>query len=334
VRAFEFFGGVNKIVVPDNIKTGVTSPHFYEPDLNPSYLELAEHYGIAIVPARPAKPRDKPKVETAVQIVERRILAPLRNRRFLSLDQLNEAMSLLLDRLNDTPFQKLEGTRRQLFEQIDLPALRPLPAQRYVFADWKKARVNLDYHIEIDRRYYSVPFALIKRELDVRITARIVEAYYKGERVASHTRLGRPGHYATCPAHMPPAHQEYAAWTPERFTRWAREVGGATATAIEQMLARHMIPEQGFRACMGVMRLGGKYGAERLEAACALILTAGCPTYRRIDAILKKGMDAVAAAPPQSAPVIDHANIRGASYYAPAPKTDPQTTLPLHETER
>jgi transposase len=334
VRAFEFFGGVTRIVVPDNAKTGVTSPHFYEPDLNPSYLEMAEHYGIAIVPARPAKPRDKPKVETAVQIVERRILAPLRDRRFLSLGQLNEAMAALLDQLNNAPFQKLEGTRRKMFEEIDLPALRPLPDQRYVFADWKKARVNLDYHIEIDRHYYSVPFSLIKKEVNVRITARIIEVFYKGQRAASHMRLSRPGEYSTSPEHMPEAHQEYAAWTPEKFAHWAREIGGATATAVEQMLERHAIPEQGFRACMGVMRLGDKYGAERLEAACTRILAAGCPTYRRIHEILKKGMDAIPAPSGQPAPVIDHANIRGAAYYALARTDEPQTSLHLFETER
>jgi len=332
-RAFEFFGGVPRIVVPDNVKTGVTSPHLYEPDLNRTYLEMAEHYAVAVVPARPIKPRDKAKVESGVQVVEQRVLAPLRNRRFLSLAELNEAISDLVDKLNNTPFQKLEGTRRQMFEQIDAPALRPLPDQRYVFATWKKARVNIDYHIEFDKSYYSVPCNLLKKEVDIRATARVVEIFFKNERVASHTRFARAGQHSTCIEHMPRAHRDYAEWTPERLTRWAHETGGATGTAIEKILERHIIPEQGFRSCMGVMRLGQKYGAERLEAACARINGAGCPTYRRIEAILKKGLDNAPAASQEPERVIQHANIRGASYYANQPVTI-QTSLPFSDTER
>jgi transposase len=323
VRAFEFFGGVTRIVVPDNLKTGVTSPHLYDPDLNPSYMDLAEHYGIAVVPARAAKPRDKAKAEVHVQMVERQILAPLRNRRFLSLADLNKAIAILLEKLNDRPFQKLEGTRRELFEQIDAPVLRPLPAERYIYCAWKKASVSFDYHIDVERCYYSVPFQLIKKQVDVRITARIIEIFYKGERIASHARASRVGEYVTCPEHMPPHHLAHAQWTPERFARWAREAGGATAKAVEQILERHVIPEQGFRSCMGVMRLGDRYGAERLEAACVRIMSAGYPTYKRIEAILKKGLDQ-ASMLPASTPVIEHANIRGAGYYASKP---PGTSL-------
>jgi transposase len=343
VRAFEFFGGVPRIVVPDNLKTGVTSPHLYDPELNPSYLELAEHYAVAVVPARAVKPRDKAKVEVHVQIVEREILAPLRDRRFLSLADLNEAMGILLDKLNERPFQKLEGTRNELFKLLDAPVLRPLPAEPYIYSAWKKASVSFDYHIDVERRYYSVPFQLIKKQVDVRMTARIVEVFYKGERVASHVRAARDGQYSTCPEHMPPNHLAHAEWTPERFSLWAREVGGATAKAVEAILERHVIPEQGFRSCMGVMRLGDRYGAERLEAACARIMSAGYPTYKRIETILKNGMDQ-APDPVKTTPVIEHSNIRGSGYYAvksPAhglpgniAAAPEQATLPFAETER
>lgn len=332
VRAFEFFGGVPRIVVPDNLKAGVTSPHLYDPDINPSYMELAEHYQVAVIPARVAKPRDKSKVEVHVQIIEREVLAPLRNRRFLSLADLNQAIADLLEKLNNRPFQKLEGTRALLFEQLDYPALRPLPVDRYVYSAWKKATVSFDYHIDLDRSFYSVPWQLINKVVDIRITAHIVEIFYKGERVASHALAIRAGTHRTCDEHMPPAHLAQAQWTPERFVRWASQVGGATAQAIERILERHVIVEQGFRSCMGVMRLSDRYGAERLEAACARILSAGYPTYKSIETILKKGLDQAPASSEQ-APVIQHANIRGAAYYAATPVND-QTILPFSETER
>ncbi len=333
VRAFEFFGGVPRVVVPDNLKAGVTSPHLYDPDVNATYMDLARHYGVAVVPARVAKPRDKAKAEVHVQVVERQILAPLRDRQFFSLDELNEAIDGLLERLNSRPFQKLEGTRRQLFEEIDAPALRPLPADPYVLSTWKKARVNFDYHIEVDKRYYSVPYSLIKKEVDVRTTLRIIEILYKGERIASHPRAGRIGQYCTCPDHMPSSHRAHAEWTPERFTHWAREVGGATGEAVRQILERHVIPEQGFRSCMGIMRLGERYGADRLEAACIRMLSAGYPTYKSIDAILRKGLD---QAPTTAAPlpVPKHANIRGAKYYATSSASVDHATLPFQDEER
>jgi len=284
-----------------------------------------------VVPARPSKPRDKAKAEVHVQIVEREILAPLRNRRFLSLADLNEAIATLVEKLNNRPFQKLEGSRIRLFEEIDRPVLRPLPAERYVFATWKTARVAFDYHIEIERRYYSVPYQLIKKQVDVRMTARIIEVFHKSERVASHARAARIGQYVTNPEHMPPSHSAHAQWTPERFTRWAREAGGCTARAIEQILERHIIPEQGFRSCMGVMRLGERYGSQRLEAACARILSAGCPTYKRIEAVLKKGLENAPMPQISPVPVIEHANIRGAGYYSSTPIAA-QTTFPFTDS--
>jgi transposase len=315
VRAFEFFGAAPRVLVPDNLKSGVTSPHIYEPDINPTYADMARHYGIAVVPARAGQPRDKAKVEVHVQIVERRVLARLRNRRFFSLDDLNEAIGALLETLNNAPFQKLDGTRRRLFEQIDRPAMQPLPVDPYVFAEWKKARVNIDYHIEVDRRYYSVPERFIKKQVDVRSTARIVEVLYNGERIASHLRAARAGERVTCPEHMPSSHRAHAQM-PEVIASWLASAGEATEQAVRLMIARNIIPEQGYRSCLGVKRLGDRYGAARLEAACARILPSGYPSYKSIAAILRSGLDAAPAGDGRAkATPIEHANIRGADYY-------------------
>jgi transposase len=316
VRALEFFGGVPRVVIPDNLKSGVTSAHLYEPDVNRTYMDVAQHYGFAVVPARPVHPRDKAKVESHVQIVERWILARLRNRRFLSLQDLNEAIEPLLDKLNSTPFQKLRGTRQSVFEELDRPALSPLPTQRYVYAQWSKARVNIDYHIEVDERYYSVHYDYIKKQVDVRSTAIIVEIFYKGERLASHMRGARAGQTVTLPEHMPSHHKAHAEWTPERIIRWAGESGESVGRAVDTILSRHVYPEQGFRSCLGIMRLGQKHGADRLNAACARILQAGSPSYKSIQSILLKGLDSLPL-PEQTQEVdpIMHANIRGADYY-------------------
>jgi transposase len=339
VRAFKFFGGVPRVLVPDNLKAGITSPHLYEPDINPTYMEMARHYGVAVVPARSSRPRDKAKVESHVLVVERQILARLRDRRYLSIQDLNEDIAPLLHKLNDNPFQKLDGTRRRMFEEIEAPALQPLPAEPYVLATWKKARVNLDYHIEVERSFYSVPFRFIKKQVEARMTARIVEVFHEGKRIASHCRSLRARQYVTCPDHMPPAHAAQAEWTPERLVRWARETGGSTEKAVETILLRHIHPQQGFRACLGILRLGKRHGQDRLEAACARILAAGYPSYKGIETILSKGLDRNPLAPSApAAPVPDHPNIRGASYYAGEPaknqcrtRSAVQTELPLSE---
>ena len=316
VRAFAFFGGVAEILVPDNLKSGVVSACRYEPALNPSYAELAAHYGTAIIPARIRKPRDKAKVEGHVLIVERRILAPLRNRTFLGLHQIQEAIAPLLEDLNARPFQKLLGSRKELFEEIDLPALRPLPVEAFSFGHWKKVRVGINYHAEVERSFYSVPYTLVKQEVDARIAERTVEIFHKSQRVASHPRSERPGQYMTTPEHMPTAHREYADWTPDRLVRWAAQSGPSVARTVEDIMGRRSHPQQGFRSCLGIMTLSKKFGPERLEAACARALSIGIPTYKSIASILRNKLDTVPLPERQPAPQkLDHANIRGAGYY-------------------
>jgi len=235
-RAFAFFGGVPEIVVPDNLKSGVTKAHRYEPDINPTYQDLATHYGIAVIPARAAKPRDKAKAESGVQVVERWILARLRNQQFFSLHELSAAIELLLKEYNERPFQKLEGSRRSMFESIDQPALKALPANAFVYAQWKKARVHMDYHVEVERHYYSVPYQHVRQQIDVRISEFTVECFIRGVRIASHQRNLRRGRHTTLRAHMPPKHRHYADWTPERLAAWAAKSGPFTQALIEQVI--------------------------------------------------------------------------------------------------
>jgi transposase len=315
-RAFAFFGGVPKLVVPDNLKSGVSKACFYEPDINPSYLDMANHYGTAVIPARVRKPKDKAKVEVAVQVVERWILARLRNRQFFSLHQLNQAIAELLENLNNKPFQKLPGSRKSTFESLDRPALNPLPSQAYQFAEWKKASVNVDYHIEVERHYYSVPHALIKKKLDVRITNNTIECFYKNKRVASHIRSHHKGRHSTIKEHMPKSHQKWAQWTPDRFIRWAGKIGVHTQKLIENVLNARAHPQQGFRSCLGILRLGKSYGDDRLEAACRRAVAIGGTSYRSVESILKHNLDQKPL-PDQSAEssTIEHTNIRGARYY-------------------
>ena len=315
-RAFTFLGGVPETVVPDNLKSGVTRSHRYEPDINPSYAEMAAHYGLTVLPTRVAKPRDKAKVEVGVQIVERWILAALRHRQFFSLAELNAAIAELLIRLNERPFKKLPGCRRELFEQLDRPALAPLPAQPYSFAAWKKARVNIDYHIEIERHYYSVPYQLVKAEVEARISAHTVEILHRGRRVASHRRAARPGGYTTVVEHMPRPHREYAEWTPRRLVEWAERTGPATGRLVAEILGHRRHPQQGFRSCLGILRLGKTYGEPRLEAACLRALAIGATSFKSIDSILKHGLDQQPLPEPATpAPAIDHDNVRGPTYY-------------------
>jgi transposase len=242
-------GGVPEIVVPDNLKAAVTRAHRYEPELNRTYMDLAQHYGFAIIPARAAKPRDKAKVEVGVQVVERWMLARLRHHTFFALAEVNAALAPLLHALNARPFKKLPGSRHTLFETLDRPALRPLPAQPYEYAEWKLARVNIDYHVEVEGHYYSVPYTLVRQQLDVRLSAAVVELFHKGKRVASHRRSAHKGRPSTVAAHMPKAHQHYAEWTPQRLIHWAATSGPATAQVVETILASRPHPQQGFRSC-------------------------------------------------------------------------------------
>jgi transposase len=318
IRAFEFFGGVPEVLVPDNLKSGVTSPHLYEPDLNPTYQDLAVHYGVAVVPARVRRPQDKAKAESGVQVAERWILARLRNRTFFSLAALNQAIRELLVQLNTRPFQKLDGSRLSMFEAVDRDALKPLPAGRYQYAEWKKVRVHIDYHVQLDKHYYSVPCQLVSEELDARLTADTVELFRRNKRVASHVRSRKKGGFTTLSEHMPASHRHYAKWTPERLVRWAEETGGQTAGVITAILAGRAHPQQGFRSCLGIMGLGKSYGQERLEAACTRALALGTTSYKSIESILKTGLDSQPL-PGQSDKQlklpIDHENIRGPGYY-------------------
>ncbi len=317
VHAFSFIGLVPEIIVPDNLKSAVTHPHLYEPDLNVTYLKMAEHFGVAVIPARSRKPRDKAKVESGVLVVERWILAKLRNRTFFSLAELNQAIAELLVELNRRPFQKLPGCRREAFEQVDRPAMRPLPVEPYEYAEWGKVRVHIDYHVAVDEHYYSVPYQLVGQQLDFRLTLRIVECFHKNNRVASHPRSFEKGRHTTNPAHMPKAHREHAAWTPQRLVRWASQTGSATAAVVETIMANRPHPQQGFRACLGIMRLGKTYGNDRLEAACWRAMALDACGYRHIQSILKHDLDRrplPQRTPP--GPRIEHDNVRGPSYYA------------------
>jgi transposase len=315
-RAFAYFGGVPRIVVPDNLKTGITKACYYEPDINPTYLDMANHYGTVVIPTRIRKPKDKAKVETGVQVVERWILARLRDRQFFGLHQLNQAIAGLLAELNQKPFQKLPGCRKSIFEDLDRPALKPLPSCPYQYAEWKKARVNIDYHIEVERHYYSVPHQLIQKQLDVRLTPTTIECFYKNKRVASHIRSYQQGRHTTVKEHMPKSHQKWAEWTPQRFIHWAEKIGPQTAQLIEAVLSSRSVPQQGFRSCLGVLRLAKSYGDQRLEAACKRAVAIGGASYRSVASILKHNLDQKPLSN-EAATInpIRHINIRGSHYY-------------------
>ena len=316
-RALRFFHGVPELVVPDNLGSAVTRPHRYEPDTHPTYTDLAEHYGFAILPARVRRPRDKAKVEVGVQIVERWILAALRHRIFFSLTELNHAIAERLEWLNARPFRKLPGSRRSAFESIDRPALRPLPAEPYVFAQWKKVRVHIDYHIELERHYYSVPHTLVGRQLHARYTDHTVELLHRGQRVASHLRSHQPGRHTTVSEHMPEKHRRFAEqWSPERFSRWAAKIGPATTALITHVLQARRHPEQSYRSCLGILRLAKTYSDARLEAAAQRALTIGAHSVRSVESILKHRLDEqpLHEAPEPPLPT-DHDNLRGPSYF-------------------
>jgi len=315
-RAVEFFKGVPVAVIPDNWKTGVRDACYYEPDLNPTYRDWADHYGMAVIPTRVRKPRDKAKVETGVLVVERWILAVLRHRTFFSLAELNEAIRGLLIRLNNRKFRKLDTTRAKLFETLEKPVLKPLPKDPFTFAAWKKARVNIDYHIEIHRHYYSVPYQYVHEQVEARISEKTVEVFLKGRRIATHIRNNTPGKHTTLPEHRPKKHQDLE-WTVSRISAKGRAVGASTTAALERIMKSRKHPELGYRACLGVLRLGDRYSNERLEAACNRALAMNACSYRSIQSILKTGLDRQNLDPPEI-PLIhreSHANVRGAAYY-------------------
>lgn len=315
-RALRFLGGVPELLIPDNLKSAATKACRYDPVVNRTYLRFAAHYGTAVLPARPLKPQDKAKVEAGVLLVERWILAVLRHREFFSLAELNEAIAELLVTLNERPFQGRNESRRDLFEALDRPALRPLPSAPYEYDEWSRAKVGIDYHISVDKRFYSVPHALVGHEVEVRLTAVTVEIYRRGKRVASHQRQEHT-RYSTISEHMPALHREHRDWSPSRFIDWGMRVGPATAQVVRSQLEDRPHPEHGYRACLGFKSLAKRYGHQRLESACSRALTIGSSTYASVNSILKQGLDQQTAdlldEEPEELP--EHANVRGSAYY-------------------
>jgi transposase len=314
-RTFAFFDGVSAMVVSDNLKSGITKACFYEPAVNRTYAEMAAHYDTAVVPARPNKPRDKAKVEVAVQVATRWIIAKLRNRRFFSLGELNAAIAELVTALNNRVTRHLGASRRALFDDLERSALKKLPAEPYAYAEWKECRASLDYHVEIEKHYYSVPHALLRETMWARITARTIEVFHRGKRVAAHVRSSSNRQHTTVREHMPSSHQRYADWTPERIQRQANEIGPKTSALVEIILRERTHPEQGFRACIGILRHAKSFGRERLEAACDRALEIGARSYTSVTSILKTNLDRKRPAPATDGPAIAHTNIRGSRYF-------------------
>lgn len=318
-HALEFFKGVPRCIIPDNLKSGVTKAHRYDPDIHSTYQELADHYGCAIVPARAYRPKDKPKVEVGVQGIQRWLLAPLRDVTFFSIAEINQALAPLLKAYNERPFQELEGSRHSQYETFEKPALKTLPATRYSFAQWKTVRAGIDYHVTFEKHHYSIPHQYLKKTIELRVTHSTIECFYEGLRIALHHRAYKPGH-TTILEHMPTAHKAYAQWTPERLKKWALNTGPYTQALIEELISIHKIPEQSFRSCLGILRLGERYGAQRLENAARRGLTLGAIRYKNIESILRSGLDN------QPLPSSDfeakaatsrphHDNVRGPAYY-------------------
>lgn len=324
-RMLEYFGGATALIVPDQLRTAVGKACRYEPMVQRSYEEFAAHYQTAIMPARPRKPKDKAKVEVAVQVVERWILMRLRHETFYSLEELNARIRELLDDLNDRPMKAYgQATRRDMYERLDKPALIALPKERYVYADWKKAKVNIDYHVEVNKHYYSVPHALRGEVVEVKQTATVVEVFFHHQRVAVHPRSYRVGQHTTVEEHMPKAHQRHLGWSPSRLIHWAQTVGPQTAQMVTQILERRPHPEMGYRSCLGIMRLSKQYGAARVEAACSRALSCGAYAYRNVESILKNNLDKQqlvkesSASPTEAdglANVVFHDNVRGPNYF-------------------
>ncbi len=319
VNALAYAAGAPALLVPDNPKALICEANRYEPEPNRTYQALAEHYGCAVLPARPRKPRDKAKVEAGVQLVERWILARLRHRRFYSLTELNAAIRELLEDLNNRPFQKLEGSRRSWFETLERPVLRPLPPTPFEYAEFKRALVSrIDYHVEYERHFYSVPHALVGQEVELRVTRTTLEVLYHNRRVASHARCDRRGGYTTVPEHMPASHRAHREWTPQRLIHWAGTIGAATQLVVVHILETKSHPEQGYRACLGMLALARKYGNARLEAACARAVAIGAKSRKSVASILTNALEAQPVQPSlyDEAPGLPaHGNVRGPKYY-------------------
>jgi len=317
IRMWEYFGGVSEITVPDNLKSGVTKAHRYDPDINVNYQHLSEHYGFAIVPARVYEPKDKAKVESAVGCVEKQILAPLRHITFTSIAEINAAIKPRLAAFNQQSFQKMKTSRQELFETLDKPALKPLPPDRYQYADWQWAKVNIDYHVAFKDHYYSVPYQYIGKKILLRTNAQTVECFYDNKRIAAHQRSFVNYGFTTIKEHMPLNHQEHAEWTPERLHRWAGKIGINTQAFIDELIRSRPFAQQAFRSCLGLLRMAKRFSEERLEKACSIALSVGATRYQHVESILKNGLDKLPqATQTQLHPVVaNHDNIRGAAYY-------------------
>jgi transposase len=316
VRALEFYGAAPTILVPDNPKVGVTRADRYEPELQRSYEEMAAHYRCVVIPARPYRPKDKSRAELSVLLTYRWVLARLRHQRFFSLEELNAAIRPLLAELNDRAFQRLPGSRRSVFEALDRPAMRALPASPYVFAEWKELLVAFDYHVDVDRHYYSVPHALVGHTAWARFSASTVEVFFRSERVATHVRSYQRGAHTTVPEHMPKSHRAHAEWSPKRLIQWGSSIGMHTGAVVEHLLRSKPHPEQGYRACLGLLNLSREYGEARLEAASALAVRLGAPTRKSVKSILESGRDLRPANQSELALELPaHGNVRGPGYY-------------------
>lgn len=315
-HAFQFWGGVPSLTVPDNTRTGVTKASRYDPDINPTYLNLALHYGFGVVPARPYRPRDKAKVESGVQLAQRWIVAVLRHHRFYSEADANEAVRPLLNRLNQRPFRQRDGSRHSQFLELDKPALRPLPTEPFDRSEWAQARVNIDYHITFDGSLYSVPYNLTHELVEIRSTATTIEILHQGSRVASHLRSRTRGHVSTTPEHRPHSHQAHLEWTPSRILEWGEKAGPFTAQLLERIMADKPHPEMGFRACLGIIRLAKQYSDPRMEAAAERALRTGACRYKSVESILKNSLDRLPLVPSgEPASPTGHDNVRGAEYF-------------------
>ena len=314
-KALTFFGGVVQLIVPDNPRAMIINPDRYEPRPNATSEDFARHYGTSILPARPYHPQDKGKVESAVQVVERWILMRLRHQKLRSIDDVNDAIEPLLTQLNQKPFQKLPGSRASCFAEIDAPALQPLPAQAWEFAVFKTVRVHIDQHVEFEGHRYSVPQALVGQQLEVRVTARVVEVLHRGQRVASHARSAHKGGYTTVPEHLSAAHRAHLQWTPERLIHWGETIGVATGRFVVRLLEQRRHPEHGYRACLGLLSLAKRYGKPRLEAACLLALEIGVTKYTNVREILANGRDQECTNDTTQWTSPEHEHVRGAAYY-------------------
>lgn len=320
VNMYQFFGGVTRMLVPDNLKTGVDRSDWYTPKINKTYHEMAEHYDTAVIPARVKHPKDKPAAEGTVGNLSTQIVAALRHQKFFSLSELNQEVRARLEVFNQKPFQKREGSRHLIFLNEEKPFLAPLPAAPYELAQWKQATVQFNYHISVDKMQYSVPYEYIRHQVDVRLTRNVIEVFFQNSRICSHQRLyGRPGQYSTTESHMPEEHQSYLKWDRDRFLQWAEKIGPYTGIAVKSILASYKIEQQGYKSCMGLLKLADKYSLNRLESACQKALSyTPHPSYKSIKNILVTGQDKILAPTTESSSSADsdqYGFTRGADYY-------------------